>query len=700
MHRRHLRRPPGTAHSPHATGKNRLRYVRRSARRAVGFLSENPFCTERFAYYKRRSGYRPPRDLRDRPSHGYRDGDDGPRGFLPRRGSIAPFVKQAANATIRPRDATTVNDHPVTTPPTMNNASYAVDLVVALGSDAVFSLTGGMTMHLNRAAATHGGLKCVYCQHEQACVAAAEGYAKAADFRRAGFAIVTAGPGVSNSVTSLISAYGDSTPLVVLAGQVKAADIDRCGTRTHGIQEIRSREIISSCVKRFARLDAALYREVLRDTLVEAFSGRPGPVFIEIPLDVQGLPCADGPGEVAEDVSRIRARVAADAATIGNHGLTEALRALLSAERPLLYVGNGCRIAGMESTIRAFIEDHRLPTVFSWLSFDIISGREPLHFGCPGGLAPISANEILSKADTILFLGARLDLGTTAFQRETFGSQAVRYYVDIDAAELSKFSGFARTHAIRADLRFLPAAISAAGSAGTTNPDWLKWCEERRSVYLAEERRRLTSQNMNVHGVTGRLSAWSDDKTFVPASSGYAEETFSRFFVPGNRTRFFNGAALGAMGLGLPQAIGAAFGSPRRVVCLEADGGIMLNLQELATLSQYAPRGFVLFILNNGGYESIRSSQKRFFGSASGADRESGVFIPDFRDVARTFRLRYERVESLESLKSLLEVLSADEPPVMVDLIIDKAEPRGPAVKTVMDEQGRPSSTPLSEISW
>jgi acetolactate synthase-1/2/3 large subunit len=593
-----------------------------------------------------------------------------------------------------------MNEKRVTTPPATNIAGYAVDLVAALGSDTVFSLTGGMAMHLNRAAAAHGSLKCIYCQHEQACVAAAEGYAKAADFRRAGFAIVTAGPGVSNTVTSLISAYGDSTPLVVLAGQIKTADIDRFGTRTHGIQEIRSREIISSCVKRFARLDADRHRELLRDTLVEAFSGRPGPVFIEIPLDVQGMPFAYGPAEIAEDASQIRRRVAAEAETIGDHGLTGALRALLSAERPLLYVGNGCRIAGMESTIRTFIENHRLPTVFSWLSFDIISGREPLHFGCPGGLAPISANEILSKADTILFLGARLDLGTTAFQREAFGPQAARYYVDIDAAELAKFSGFPRTHAIRADLRLLPAAIRAAGPAGTSDPGWLKWCEERRSGYLAEERRRLTSQNMNVYGVTARLSAWSDDKTFVPASSGYAEETFSRFFVPGNRTRFFNGAALGAMGLGLPQAIGAAFGSARRVVCLEADGGIMLNLQELATLSQYAPRGFVLFILNNGGYESIRSSQKRFFGSANGADRESGVFIPDFRDVAHTFGLRYERVQSLESLGSLLDVLAPDQPPIMVDLIIDKAEPRGPAVRTVIDEQGRPSSTPLAEISW
>src|SRR5581483_6041474 len=195
----------------------------------------------------------------------------------------------------------------MSTPQTI--ASYAVDLVAELGSDTVFSLTGGMAMYLNRAVAAHPGLKPVYCQHEQACVAAAEGYAKAADFRKAGFAVITAGPGVSNSVTSLISAYGDSTPLIVLAGQIKTDDIDRFGTRTHGIQEIRSREVITPCVKRFVRLAAESYRQELIETLAEAFTGRPGPVFIEIPLDVQGMPSQFSADDLERAVEAIRNRV-------------------------------------------------------------------------------------------------------------------------------------------------------------------------------------------------------------------------------------------------------------------------------------------------------------------------------------------------------------------------------------------------------
>jgi acetolactate synthase-1/2/3 large subunit len=595
--------------------------------------------------------------------------------------------------------------------PEHNIASYAVDLVTALGSTTVFSLTGGMAMHLNRAVASHPRLKPVYCQHEQACVAAAEGYAKAADFGKAGFAVVTAGPGVSNTVTSLISANGDSTPLIVLAGQIKTADIDVFGTRTHGIQEIPTQALITPCVKRFTRLQAEGFREALVETLIQAFAGRPGPVFIEIPLDVQGVRLDDTQEDLeyqlASDVEYIRQKVS-DSAQLGADDLARCLTKLLEAKRPLLYVGNGCRIAGVENEVRSFLARHSIPAVFSWLSFDIVPAQDPLYFGCPGGLAPLSANAILGRADTIVFLGARLDLGTTAFQRQCFGVQAFRYFVDIDARELSKFAGFARTECIEADLRGLPAALATAGllsdqenaPQSAADPSWLTWCTERRNTYLEEERLRLASDKMSGYGVAQKLSRWSDGKVFVPASSGYAEETFTRFFEPGTGTRFFNGAALGSMGLGLPHAIGASFGSDRRVMCLEADGGLMLNIQELATLAHYAPKGFVLFLLNNGGYESIRASQTRHFGYVCGVDNDSGVYIPAFDKLAHAFGLNYVAVDTPDALDALLPLLTPEQNPILVDLKIERFEYRGPSVKTVIGADGKPYTTPLSEIAW
>jgi acetolactate synthase-1/2/3 large subunit len=588
---------------------------------------------------------------------------------------------------------------PLRPPSERNIAAYAVDLAVELGARAAFTLTGGMAMYLNRAVSTHPGLTAIYNQHEQASVAAAEGYAKAMNFQAPGLAVVTAGPGVTNAVTSLCSAYGDSAPVIVLAGQVKSADIDRFGTRTHGAQEVRSRDIVSGCVKRFTQLSAAGFRAELVETLAEAFAGRPGPVFIEIPLDVQNLLIDYAPEQIAEAAAAIRASVAQSRSA--SAGLAEALTWLLGARRPLLYLGNGCRVAGVGGAARKFLEDHRIPAVVSWLSADLLPATHPLNFGAPGGLAPLCANQVLYQADRVLFLGARLDLGTTAFQRDDFGAQAARVFVDVDRQELAKFEGLPNGRVLQADLAGLPDAVAAASAAvGNTEAGWLDWCAARRGESQAEEQRRLAIGRLNVFGVAQHLSAWSAGKTIVTTGSGAAIEAFIRFFAPAEDARLFFGASLGAMGLGLPQAIGAAFVEGRRTVCVEADGGLMLNLQELATLAHYAPKGFVLFVLNNDGYASIHASQTRHFGVPGGADRASGVFIPDYGRVAPAFGLRYLRIETLAELGALLPTLAADAAPIFIDLMIDRTESRGPAVQTVISADGKLSSTPLSEIRW
>jgi acetolactate synthase-1/2/3 large subunit len=583
-----------------------------------------------------------------------------------------------------------------------NIAGYAVALVHALGARTAFSLTGGMAMYLNRAVATTSGLQAVYCQHEQACVAAADGYAKAADYRAPGLAVVTAGPGVTNTVTSLCSAFGDSTPIVVLAGQVKTADIDPYGTRTHGAQEVRSRDIVQPCVKHFVRLTPQGAAAELREALALAFSGRPGPVFIEIPLDVQNVALTYDQTALAMAVDDIRRRIAGSRSADDQDVLADTLSWLVRGERPLIYVGAGCRIAGAAEAVAAFAEAGGVPLVTSWPAADVVAAGHPLNFGAPGGLAPMSANSILYRADRVLFLGARLDLGTTAFQRDDFGAQAERRIVDVDPAELAKFAHLPRVKTIEANLSALPAAV--ASRAGAMDKDltlsWLQWCREQAADYRKQERQRLATGAMNVFGFAGAVSQWSAGKVFVPTGSGAGIETFIRFFAPQSGARCFFGASLGSMGLGLPHAIGAAFAQPRPVICVEGDGGLMLNLQELATLSHYSPKGFVLFVLNNDGYLSIKASQERHFGSTGGADEASGVFIPDYAEVAAAFRLSYRRIESLAQLDAFLLAWDAEGPPLLVDLMVDKSEPRGPTVRTVIGADGKLSSTSLAELQW
>lgn len=314
----------------------------------------------------------------------------------------------------------------------------------------------------------------------------------------------------------------------------------------------------------------------------------------------------------------------------------------------------------------------------------------------------MSANAILYKADRILFLGARLDFGTTAFQRDDFGSQAERRVVDVDPSELAKFAHLPRVTAVEANLSALPAAVESLAPVTdkARTARWLAWCREQTAAYKAEEQARLATGALNVFGVAAALSAWSGDKVFVPTASGAVSENFIRFFAPRGGSRCFFGASLGAMGLGLPNAIGAAFAQGRRVVCVEADGGLMLNLQELATLSHYAPKGFVLFVMNNAGYLSISASQERHFGHVAGADEASGVFIPNYGEVASAFRLDYRRITALADLQALLPTLAADAPPVMVEMLIDKSEPRGPSARTVIGPDGKLSSTSLAELQW
>lgn len=591
------------------------------------------------------------------------------------------------------------------TPAESNIASYAVDLAAALGARAVFTLTGGMAMYLNRAVGTHPDLRAIYNQHEQACVAGAEGYTKARDFQVPGLAVVTSGPGVTNTITSLCSAYGDSAPLIVLAGQVKTADIDRFGCRTHGAQEVNSEALVSPCVKRFLRLSALDFQGLdfkgqLVEIFAEAMTGRPGPVFVEIPLDVQNVLVTYSADDLDLGVQTIHDRLAAQRTdSADTAALAQSLSWLLEGERPLVYVGNGCRVGGAADAVRAFLTRHRLPAVFSWLSQDILPGNHELNFGAPGGLAPISANQILGQADRVLFLGARLDLGTTAFQRLEFGAQAERVFVDVDPSELAKFADLPKSRTVLANLSALEKAAQTLGSEPVST-DWLGACAARRDAYLKDERLRLKTDDFNVYGLSQHLSAWSEGKTVVTTGSGQAVETFLRFFAPAEDSRCFFGASLGAMGLGLPQALGAAFATDRQVVCIEADGGLMLNLQELATLAHYAPKGFVLFVVNNDGYASILASQMRHFGSAGGAGRESGVFIPDFERTAAAFNLNYIQIGSHAALEALLPTLSAEAAPVFVDLRVVPTEPRGPAVKTVIAADGKLFSTPLSELQW
>lgn len=585
----------------------------------------------------------------------------------------------------------------------MKVAEFLVSIVEGLGAEVAFSLTGGMAMHLNRAVAA-SGLRVVYGNHEQACVAAADGYARVHDHQRPGLAIVTSGPGVTNIITALASAYHDSVPLVVLAGQVKTADLNRFGVRSHGAQEVPSLDLTAPVAKRALRYTpATISDEELAEVFGAALSGRMGPVFIEVPLDVQPV---EVPGAATRRDSILREvqRLRYEAPTIPAEVL-DALRTQLHAARqPVLFVGNGARLAGIaRERIRSLAEQLGAPVLTTWPSAGYFGADHPLHFGCPGGLAPTHSNRILQAADLILFLGVRADVLTTAFAPERFGKHARRYFIEVDPREAGKFPAEAGVVPVMAELAASMAQLEATLTASAGDPAWLAACRQWRDEDAAQEAQAFAGvEALNARAVGRAMAQELSGVALVTTASGYAIEGLARFFAPrAGCDMLYAGHCLGSMGLGLPTAIGAAAAAARPVICVEGDGGIMLNIQELLTLQANPGIALPILILNNRGYLSIARSQRRAFADEFGASDRSGLALADFRRLAPVFGYQYRQVRTVRGLRRVLRALMAHPGErVLVDVMLGGDDYRGPAVTTRFREDGTPYSSELEEVNW
>jgi acetolactate synthase-1/2/3 large subunit len=583
----------------------------------------------------------------------------------------------------------------------MNVAEYLLTIIQRLGTDTGFSLTGGMAMHFNRAAG-ESSLRMIYCNHEQAAAAAADGYAKAREFQTAGLVIVTSGPGVTNTVTSVASAYYDSVPMFIVAGQVKTADINAFGVRSRGAQETPHLDLMRPITKcAFRYVPDAVDDATLAANLAQALAGRKGTVFVEVPLDVQPRQVDAGEARVDQVVAHVQEILRNDRST-GGAAVATIRQALASAKRPVLVVGNGLRIAGVSrADIRALVERTGIPALFTWASFDLLPFDHPSHFGSAGGLAPTHSNRILQDADVVVFLGARLDLLTTAFNPQNYGKSAKRYVVECDQPEIEKNVGMPNTIFLRENVAGVADALLAQAGGMDVDPAWIGRCRQWRAEDRAEEAAAFGDRRLNTFQISRVLSASAQARYLVPTASGYATEGLARFYQPREGATFaWAGHTLGSMGLGLPTALGAAagrHGAP--VVCVEGDGGLLLNVQELFTLRANPDLPLTVIVLNNGGYQSIMQSQKRAFGKEFGASSESGLCTVQFELLAELAGLPYVRCDTLEEFEA---VMSDPRAPSrrLIELLTVEDGYRGPSVRTMFDKNGTPYSTDIGDVTW
>lgn len=574
-------------------------------------------------------------------------------------------------------------------------ADFIADFIADLGIGHVFLLPGGGAMHLVDAVGKCSRLQTIACQHEQAVAISAEAYARINE--KLGVAVVTTGPGATNAITGVAGAWIESVPMMVISGQVKRTDMLRDSPlRQNGVQEVDIVKIVKGITKYAVTVDRPEdIRIEMERAVYHARHGRAGPVWIDVPLDVQGAPVDPTklPRWQPESVS-------------GEHRFQpqiERIRALLSqSERPLLLAGHGVRLAGAARLFGTLVEELGIPVVTTWNALDLLPYDHPLLVGRPGVVALRAPNFAVQNCDLLISIGSRLDNIITAYNPRGFARGATKVVVDIDPNEIGKLD-MDIALAVEGDAKAFLAGWLGSRTI-TAHPDWTAWkkrCVDWKRRYPVNDGAPFPSDGPISHYQL--MDALSDT---IPAntpistgSSGLAIEAFYTSFRNKPGQRVFLTSGLGAMGYGLPAAIGVAVASGRPIVAVESDGSLQLNIQELATLRAFN-LPVCLIVMNNNGYASIRNTQRNYFKSRFvGTGPESGLFLPDLEKVAATYDLPFLRIVDASELKRKLQQALLQPRPLLVDVQLVSNEALMPKVSALPQPDGSMLSMPLEDMS-
>ena len=582
----------------------------------------------------------------------------------------------------------------------MRVADYIFKTLADKGVRHCFLVTGGGAMHLDDALGLEKRIKYVCCLHEQACAMAAEGYARTSG--TPGVICVTTGPGGTNALTGVMGAWLDSVPMVVISGQIKRSTmITSCPgikLRQLGDQEYNIVDAVRPMTK-FAT--AVMSVEEVPETLERAWqicqSGRPGPVWIDVPLDIQAAEINPS-GRIAPTENG-----EADSCPLVSEAQIEKVVSLLqTSKRPAIIVGSGIHNAKAETLFLEVAESLNIPVLTSISGIDLIPSDHPLFFGRPGIIGERAANFIMQNSDLFIVLGTRMGLRICGYAYETIARAATKVMVDVDEAELNKptFRPDVKIHADAGE--FLKALKDKIGNTNCADyTDWLDYCRRVKTKYpvvLPEHRNR--TDYVSSYVLPEAIMRHAPDPLTVVTANGTAYTSTYQTIGIRRGMRMFANEACASMGYGLPAAIGAAFaGAKREVVCLEGDGSVMMNIQELQTLvSHKLP--IKLFIYNNAGYVSIKTTQRSFFGGhLVGSDPSSGVVLPSFEKLANAFGLPYFKLSNNQELDDKLKKVFATPGPVLIEVMLDPFEVLSPKAASKKLPDGRMVSAPLEDMA-
>lgn len=578
---------------------------------------------------------------------------------------------------------------------------WVADQLAAHGITDAFMLTGGGAMHLNHSIGTHPRIKTTFCHHEQALAMAAESYARLT--QRMALVNVTSGPGSTNAITGIYGAFVDSMPVLVISGQVKNETTVRhtgLPLRQFGDQELDIEPIVTPITKYAVMVtDPRTIRYHLEKAMYLATSGRPGPVWLDIPLDVQAakidpddLAPGFDPAEIDEPWKQADLPAAA----------RQIIERLRQSERPVVFAGGGVRISGAHEAFLTLVEKLGIPVVTGWNAHDVIWNDHPLYCGRPGTVGDRGGNMVTQSADFLLILGSRLNIRQVSYNWTSFARAAFKAWVDIDPIELRKPT-VKPDLPICADLKdIIPALIQAAPEAPSeAHKEWLAWALERGPkfpVVLPEYR-----DHQPCHpyvAMEALFASLADDDVIVTGNGSACVVGFQTADLKRGQ-RLWTNSGCATMGYDLPAAIGvcAARGPGKRVICIAGDGSIMMNLQELQTIAGY---GFPVkvFLLNNNGYVSIFQTHRNFFnGVEVGGGPKSNVTFPEFRKVADAFGFAYSSAATHDDLAAAIGSALDAGGPAICEIYIDETVPFAPKLGAKQHPDGRITSPPLEDLS-
>ena len=550
-------------------------------------------------------------------------------------------------------------------------------------------------MHLNDSLGRREEMKYTCFLHEQALSIAVEAYGQHTN--SPGVGLVTSGPGSTNAITGVAAAYIDSTPSFFISGQAKRPDLMKgTGVRQMGSQEV---DIVSmvSCITKYAVtvLEPDEIRYHLERAWYLATSGRMGPVWLDIPLDVQAAIIDETQlrGFVPELAAKNAAGVQSAAAQI--------VALLNAAERPLILAGNGVKLANAQESLVGFAQANQIPILLTWKAIDFLGYDHPLNFGSPGIMGCRTANFMVQNCDLLLVLGSRLEPSVTAFNHAGFGANAKKVMVDIDEAEIRKIAHI--------DIPVVADAGDFLQTLSAMQPEirqkdrskWLGYCEglkKRYPVVLDEYIK--SSDNINLYIFTDLLfRQLTADDIITPESSGAAGEVTYQAMRVKKGQKIKNAAGLGSMGFGLPYSIGACIANNgRRTILINGDGAFQLNIQELETVVRLK-LPIKMFVFDNNGYGSIMATQRNMFnGFYVGSEPGSGLTLPDLCAVAGAYGIRHERAATHKELPEIIARTLSGNDPVLCSLKVSANHITAPKVQAMKLPGGGMASKPLEDM--